>query len=155
MAPDSGRSQVKKSLSDRPEGTSLPPIGIPVDVNLNRQRLAVYFRPVPGKLWVDCASAQTTEGGIRFVGGRWPSDGQPWKLSNEDAMVYVESEELQLHVAPNSAGGNELPIGVAAAADGRRHLQVEGDDPELLHRLPQCSPGPVARRAVSAPASRG
>ena len=137
-----GSRQVKKSLSDRPEGTSLPPIGIPVDVDLNRQRLAVYFRPVPGKLWVDCASAQTTEGGIRFVGGRWPSDGQPWKLSNEDAMVYVESGELQLHVAPKSVGGNESPIGVAATADGRRHLQVEGDDPELLHRLPQCSPGP-------------
>jgi hypothetical protein len=32
-----GSRQVKKSLGDRPEGTSLPPIGIPVDVNLNRQ----------------------------------------------------------------------------------------------------------------------
>ncbi|MDT5352849.1 MAG: hypothetical protein QOJ56_1381, partial [Mycobacterium sp.] len=39
-----GSRQVKKSLNDRPEGTSLPPIGIPVDVDFNRQRLAVYFR---------------------------------------------------------------------------------------------------------------
>ena len=45
-----GSRQVKKSLNDHPEGTSLPPIGIPVDVDLNRQRLAVYFRPLPAKL---------------------------------------------------------------------------------------------------------
>src|SRR6201996_721285 len=44
-----GSRQVKHSLNDRPDGTSLPPIGIPVDVNFNRQRLAVYFRPLPGK----------------------------------------------------------------------------------------------------------
>ncbi|WP_264991517.1 hypothetical protein, partial [Mycobacterium kiyosense] len=50
-----GSRQVKKSLDDRPEGTSLPPIGMPVDVDLNRQRLAVYFRPVPAKLWLGCA----------------------------------------------------------------------------------------------------
>ncbi len=36
-----GSRQVKKSLNDHPEGTSLPPIGIPVDTDLNRQRLAV------------------------------------------------------------------------------------------------------------------
>ena len=138
-----GSRQVKKSLNDRPEGTSLPPIGIPVDVDLNRQRLAVYFRPLPAKLWVDCVSAPKTEGRrIRLVGGRWPTDGQPWKLSNEDAMLYVESGELQLLVEPDSAGGNGSPIGVATTADGRRHLQVEGDDPELLHRLPQCAPRP-------------
>jgi hypothetical protein len=143
-----GSRQVKKSLGDRPEGTSLPPIGIPVDVNLNRQRLAVYFRPVPAKLWVDCATVQATEGqeveggDIRFVGGRWPSDGRPWKLSNDDAMLFVESGELQLYVAPSSAGGNALPIGVATTEDGRRYLQVEGNGPDMLHQLPQCSPQP-------------
>jgi hypothetical protein len=147
-----GSRQVKKSLSDRPEGTSLPPIGIPVDVNLTRQRLAVYFRPVPAKLWVDCVTAQAAEGeegegdhdDIRFVGGRWPSDGRPWKLSNDDAMLFVESGELQLHVAPSSADGNEPPIGVATTADGRRYLRVEGDEPDMLHGLPQC-PDAVGR----------
>ena len=79
---------------------------------------------------------------IRFVGGRWPSDGRPWKLSNDDAMLFVESGELQLHVAPSSAGGNEVPIGVATTEDGRRHLQVEGNDPDMLHRLPQSPPHP-------------
>jgi hypothetical protein len=140
-----GSRQVKKSLNDHPEGTSLPPVGIPVDVNLNRQRLAVYFRPLPAKLWVSCITAeeaegQESDGNIRLIGGRWPTDGQSWKLSNDDALLFVDSEELQLLVEPDSAGGDELPIGVATAADGRRNLRVAGTDPDRLHRLPQCSP---------------
>ena len=67
---------------------------------------------------------------------RW----QPWKLSNDDAMLSVDSRELQLLVEPDSARGNELAIGVATTADGRRHLRVEGKDPDRLHRLPQCPP---------------
>jgi hypothetical protein len=137
-----GSRQVKKSLNDRPEGTSLPPIGIPVDVDLNRQRLAVYFRPLPAKLWVSCVAVQGQEGDdndIRLVGGRWPSDGHPWKISNDDAMLFVDSQELQLLMEPDSPGGNELRIGVAAAGGGRRRLQVDGQDPETLHRLPRCT----------------
>jgi hypothetical protein len=140
-----GSRQVKKSLNDHPEGTSLPPVGIPVDVDLNRQRLAVYFRPLPAKLWVSCITAeeaegQESDGNIRLIGGRWPTDGQSWKLSNDDAILFVDSEEMQLVVEPDSAGGNELPIGVATAEDGRRNLRVAGTDPDRLHRLPQCSP---------------
>ena len=56
-----GSRQVKQSLNDRPEGTSLPPIGIPIEVDFNRQRLAVYFRPLPAKLWIGCVSARTTK----------------------------------------------------------------------------------------------
>lgn len=134
-----GSRQVKKSLNDDPEGTPLPPVGMPVGVDLNRQRLAVYFRPVPAKLWVSSVVADRAEeegerGHIRFVGGRWPTDGHPWKLSHDDAVLFVDSEELQLLVDPESAGGGELPIGVATAEDGRRHLRVEGD-PDALHRL--------------------
>jgi hypothetical protein len=144
-----GSRQVKKSLDDHPEGTSLPPIGIPVDANLNRQRLAVYFRALPAKLWVSCVTAQEAErqegeggedGDIRLIGGRWPTDGQPWKLSHDDAILFVDSHELQLLVDPDSAGGDELPIGVATAVDGRRQLRVTGKDPDGLHRLPHCSP---------------
>lgn len=147
-----GSRQVKKSLNDHPEGTSLPPVGIPVDVNLNRQRLAVYFRPLPAKLWVSCVTAEEAEGQegdrneIRLVGGRWPTDGQPWTLSNDDAMLFVDSRELQLLVEPDTNGGKELSIGVATGADGRRHLRVEGKDPDALHRLPQCPP--TAGRSV-------
>jgi hypothetical protein len=140
-----GSRQVKKSLNDHPEGTSLPPVGIPVDVDLNRQRLAVYFRPLPAKLWVSCITAEEAEGqerngNIRLIGGRWPTDGQSWKLSNDDALLFVDSEELQLLVEPDSAGGDELPVGVATAEDGRRNLRVAGTDPDRLHQLPQCSP---------------
>jgi hypothetical protein len=148
-----GSRQVKKSLNDRPEGTLLPPIGIPVDVDLNRQRLAVYFRAVPAKLWVGCVTAETTDdeqddpndnNDIRLVGGKWPTDGRPWKLSNDDAMLFVDSGELQLFLesdaGPDSAGGNELPITVAGEGEGRRRLLVKGADPDALHRLPQCPP---------------
>jgi len=139
-----GSRQVKKSLNDRPDGTSLPSIGIPVDADLNRQRLAVYFRPLPAKLWVGCVTAEDAEEesdakDLRLVGGRWPTDGHPWRLSNDDARLFVDSGELQLFVEPDGAGADELRIGVSSAADGRRRLQVDGKDPDMLQRLPQCS----------------
>lgn len=140
-----GSRQVKKSLNDQPEGTSLPPIGMPVDLDLNRQRLAVYFRPVPAKLWIDCVEADADEGqsadadDIRVVGGRWPTDGHPWRLSHDDAVLFVDSDELQLLIDP--AGGPELPIEVDSEEDGQRRLRVQGD-PDALRRLPHCSSDP-------------
>jgi hypothetical protein len=138
-----GSRQVKQSLNDRPEGTSLPPIGIPIEVDFNRQRLAVYFRPLPAKLWIGCVSVEDEEDDnretdIRLVGGRWPTDGHPWKLSNDDAMLYVDSGELQLLMEPDSVSGEGSAISVASAADGRRYLQVENEDAEKLHRIPRC-----------------
>ena len=136
-----GSRQVKLSLNDRPEGTSLPPIGIPIEVDFNRQRLAVYFRPVPAKLCIGCVSVGDEEDDntdIRLVGGRWPTDGRPWKLSNDDAMLYVDSGELQLLMEPDSVSGEGPAISVATAADGRRYLQVENEDADKLHRIPRC-----------------
>jgi hypothetical protein len=137
-----GSRQVKQSLNDRPEGTSLPPIGIPIEVDFNRQRLAVYFRPLPAKLWIGCVSVDdeddNLETDIRLVGGRWPTDGRPWKLSNDDAMLYVDSGELQLLMEPDSVSGEGPAISVATAADGRRYLQVENEDTDKLHRIPRC-----------------
>ncbi len=138
-----GSRQVKQSLNDRPEGTSLPPIGIPIEVDFNRQRLAVYFRPLPAKLWIGCVSVDdegddNRESDIRLVGGRWPTDGRPWKLSNDDAMLYVDSGELQLLMEPDSASGEGSAISVATAADGRRYLQVKNEDADKLHRIPRC-----------------
>ena len=143
-----GSRQVKKSLDDRPDGTSLPPIGIPVDVELNRQRLAVYFRPLPAKLWVSCVSTETAVGeegdreNIRLVGGQWPTDGQPWKLSNDDAMLYVGSRELELLVQPDCADGDEPAVRVVDGADGQRCLGVDGRGPDALTGLPDCTAGP-------------
>lgn len=138
-----GSRQVKKSLNDQPEGTSLPPIGMPIGVDLNRQRLAVYFRPVPAKLWIDCVMADADEDreaddeGIRVVGGRWPTDGHPWRLSHDDAVLFVDADELELLVDPAGAGGQELPVGVDIGEDGRRRLRVHAD-PGALRRLPRC-----------------
>ena len=136
-----GSRQVKQSLNDRPDGTSLPPIGIPVDVDFNRQRLAVYFRPLPAKLWVGCVAVDEKEDEsthTRLVGGDWPTDGQPWRLSNDDAKLYVDSGELQLFMEPDSVSGDGAVISVATAADGRRYLQVENEDADKLQRLPRC-----------------
>jgi hypothetical protein len=140
-----GSRQVKKSLNDRPEGTSLPPIGIPVDADLNRQRLAVYFRPLPAKLWVSCVGIEDgpAEDGehkdIRLVGGRWPTDGHPWTLSHDDAVLFVDSGELQLFLDPDSATDNKLRIGVVNSADGRCQLQIDGAESDALQRLPRCA----------------
>src|ERR1700759_1256795 len=138
-----GSRQVKQSLNDRPEGTSLPPIGIPIEVDFNRQRLAVYFRPLPAKVWIGCASLEdeeddNRESDIRLVGGRWPTDGRPWKLSHDDAMLYVDSGELQLLMEPDSVSGEGPATSVATAADGRRYLQVKNEDADKLHRIPRC-----------------
>jgi hypothetical protein len=136
-----GSRQVKQSLNDRPEGTSLPAIGIPVEVDFNRQRLAVYFRPLPAKLWIGSVAVDDEEAEhpeLRLVGGRWPTDGRPWKLSNDDAMLYVDSGELQLLMEPDSVSGEGAAISVASAADGRRYLQVENEDADKLHRIPRC-----------------
>jgi hypothetical protein len=138
-----GSRQVKQSLTDRPEGTALPPIGIPIGADFNRQRLAVYFRPLPAKLWIGCVSVDdeeddNLESNIRLVGGRWPTDGQPWKLSNDDAMLYVDSGELQLLMEPDTVSGEGRAISVATAVDGRRYLQVENEDADKLRRIPRC-----------------
>lgn len=149
-----GSRQVKKSLDDRPEGTSLPPIGIPIEADLNRQRLAVYFRPVPAKLWVswvrpaeaaesdeseesDESVADRDPNAVQVVGGRWPSDGHPWKLSSDDAMLYVDSGELELLVDPDCVDGKELSISVVTTAEGERQLRVDGEAPDMLRNLPQ------------------
>ena len=138
-----GSRQVKQSLTDRPEGTALPPIGIPIGADFNRQRLAVYFRPLPAKLWIGCVSVDdedddNLESNIRLVGGRWPTDGQPWQLSNDDAMLYVDSGELQLLMEPDTVSGEGRAISVATAVDGRRYLQVENEDADKLRRIPRC-----------------
>ncbi len=136
-----GSRQVKQSLNDRPEGTSLPPIGIPVDVDFNRQRLAVYFRPLPSKMWIGNVALNGDDADradIRLVGGRWPTDGRPWKLSHDDAMLYADSGELQLFMEPDSVSDPDgRAITVATDADGRRYLQVENEDADKLQRLPR------------------
>ncbi|WP_172832624.1 hypothetical protein, partial [Mycobacterium asiaticum] len=67
-------------------------------------------------------------------------DGHPWKLSADDAVLFVGSGELELYVEPDCADGAEIPIRVATADDGRPYLQAADPDPDALHKLPSCSP---------------
>ncbi|HZA12502.1 hypothetical protein [Mycobacterium sp.] len=110
-----GFRQVRKSLADRPGGTLLPSVGIPIDVNLDRKRLAVYFRPLLPHLVVDCVRTDD-DGAVRLIGGKWPTDGKPWKMTTDDAALYVDSGELELfvgdhaiQVSPQSAKLRGLP----------------------------------------------
>ncbi len=121
-----GSRQVKQSLNDRPEGTSLPPIGIPVDVDFNRQRLAVYFRPLPAKLWIGSVDGrrrgQPTSPRFGWSAAAGPPMAMPWKLSNDDAMLYADSGELQLFMEPDSVSGD-------GPADQRRHRRQRSSLP--------------------------
>jgi hypothetical protein len=84
----------------------------------------------------DCG-ATTDHPEVRLVGGGWPTDGQPWTLSYDDAMLYADSGELRLFMEPDSVGGDGAAISVATADNGRRYLQVENEDSGKLQRLPR------------------
>jgi hypothetical protein len=75
--------------------------------------------------------------GIRVVGGCWPADGHPWRLSHDDAVLFVDADELELLVDPVRTGGDEVPVGVDTEEGGRRRLRAPSD-PGLLCRLPRC-----------------
>ncbi|MFZ0835368.1 MAG: hypothetical protein WAM92_20300, partial [Mycobacterium sp.] len=92
-----GSREVRKALTDHPDGTELPTVGIPVHTSLNRQRLAVFFRQVPPQLPVSCAECDD-DGVLRVIGGRWPDDGLRWKLSADDTRRFVEAGDLELVV---------------------------------------------------------
>jgi hypothetical protein len=126
-----GSREVRKALADRPDGTELPVIGIPVYTNLNRQRLAVYFRRVPPQLSVSCAKADD-DGVIRVVGGQWPGDELQWKLSADDSVRFVESGELEL-----SVNGDGPSVTIGETPGGRRCLRSR--DPDVLRSLPDCT----------------
>jgi hypothetical protein len=57
------------------------------------------------------------------------------------AKGVKERIDTGISLEPDNAGGNELPIGVATAADGRHHLRVAGQDPK-----PQVTSGTEADR---------
>jgi len=111
-----GSREARKALTDRPDGTELPTVGIPVSTNLNRQRLAVYFRQVPPQLPVGCVETDA-DGVVRVVGGHWPGDGLQWKLSADDARRFVESGELEL--VPDGSADHEVAARLGSFQPGR------------------------------------
>jgi hypothetical protein len=131
------RGKIQDALGDRPGGTLLPTLGVPIDVQL-RHHLAVYFRPLPPRLDVGCVKKDTREDAdqvIQLVGGAWPTDGKPWKISDNDGVLMLDSEQLELFVASTGQ-----PIHVATSSLGRRFLRTNPDDQGVdnLAALPEC-----------------
>lgn len=73
---------------------------------------------------------------IRSVGGVNP-DGTPWKLSQPDAIVAIETGKYAFYV---SANGKSVWVIVATSAYGNKYLKTEsdGDQPNNLLSLPEC-----------------
>jgi hypothetical protein len=141
-----GGNEVQSALTDRPDGLKLPTVGVPIDVLLNRQRLAVYFRQLPPRLSISCIKRDTDEDAdqvIQLVGGPWPTDGKQYKISDNDGALLVESEELELFIDPSIAGV-EQPLHVAMSPLGRRFLRTNPNEGNVdnLDSLPECTPTP-------------
>ncbi|HEY7051844.1 MAG TPA: hypothetical protein VH496_06870 [Mycobacterium sp.] len=141
-----GGSEVRDALTDRPDGLLLPTLGVPIDVLLNRQRLAVYFRQLPPRLPITCIKRDTAEDAdqvIQLVGGPWPTDGKQYKISDNDGALLVESKELELFIDASIAGTEQL-LHVAMSPLGRRFLRTNPNEGNVdnLDSLPECPPTP-------------
>lgn len=140
------RGKVEDALGDRPGGSLLPTLGVPIDVRL-RKHLAVYFRPLPPRLGVGCVKRDTKEDAdevLQLVGGAWPTDGKPWKISDNDGVLMVDAGRLELYIEPSAGDGTEQPIHVSKSSLGRGYLR-SNPDPEgenNLASLPECARTP-------------
>lgn len=131
------RGKIEDALGDRPGGSLLPTLGVPIDVQL-RHHLAVYFRPLPPRLGVACVKKDTREDVdqvIQLVGGAWPTDGTQWKISDNDGALMLDAGQLELFL--ESTG---QPIHVSTSSLGRRFLRSNPDDEAVdnLAALPEC-----------------
>lgn len=136
------RGKVQDALGDRPGGSLLPTLGVPVHVELGTH-LAVYFRPLPARLGVSCIKRDTTEDAdavLQLVGGLWPTDGKPWKISDSDGALVVAAKKVELYIAPSTPGGAEQPIHVSTSTAGRPYLRSNPDPNggNNLATLPEC-----------------
>lgn len=134
------RGKIEDALGDRPGGTLLPTLGVPIDVQL-RRHLTVFYRPLPNRLGVTCVKHDTREdvdNVIQLVGGTWPTDGKVWKISDNDAVLLIDRNELELFV--DLGNGAEQPIHVSTSSLNRRYLRTDPDAQGVdnLASLPEC-----------------
>lgn len=73
---------------------------------------------------------------ILSIGGVNP-DGSRWKLSQEQAIDYIEKGQYAFFVLVNSSHVNVI---VARSAHGNKYLKTEsdGEQPNNLLSLPEC-----------------
>lgn len=73
---------------------------------------------------------------ITHVGGV-NRDGTRWKLSQEEAIVWIESRRAEFYVR---RGGSEVAVIVAVSRFGHKYLKTvaDGEQPNNLLSLPEC-----------------
>ncbi|HYO04010.1 MAG TPA: DUF3892 domain-containing protein [Mycobacterium sp.] len=134
-------SEVEDALGDRPGGTLLPTVGVPIEATLTTH-LAVFFRQLPPRLGISCVKKDTVEDIdeiIQLVGGRWPTDGKPWRISDNDGALLIDEGKLELFI--DAGAGVEQPIHVSTSSRGRRFLRTNPNEGPVdnLGKLSDCS----------------
>lgn len=133
--------KVEEALSGERSGSALPKTGfLPIDLSL-RDHLLIFFRELPARLDVSCVQRDDAKADVdnvlQQVGGAWPTDQQPWRLTVNDGVLLVKTAQLALF-------SQDRPISVATSDAGREYLRTDPDASGVqnLSALPQCAAFP-------------